>query len=127
MRFNWKTDHIGGDTIVSSPVLLCHVWKHQNVALEQQLCEQDDVSDDDGGVDGDGDDGGGGDGGDDGGDGGGGCLGGGGQSRVDINNYFLTDWHDWNASTRSGEISRTSFYNFPWRPIAGKKLTAAKP
>ena len=59
MRFNLKTDHIGGDTIVSSPVLLCHVWKHQNVALEQQLCEQDDVSDDDGG----GDDGGGGDGG----------------------------------------------------------------
>ena len=60
MRFNLKTDHIGGDAIVSSPVLLCHVWKHQNVALEQQLCEQDDVSDDDGGGGGggDGDDGG---------------------------------------------------------------------
>ena len=68
MRFNLKTDHIGGDTIVSSPVLLCHVWKHQNVALEQQLCEQDDVSDDDGG----GDDGGGDDGGGDDDDGGGG-------------------------------------------------------
>ena len=38
---NWKTHHIGGNAIISSPVLFCHVWKDKNVALEQQTLWED--------------------------------------------------------------------------------------